>query len=237
MVGLNRWFRYPAGFSEGALDLALASIDLSRGGSIVDPFAGAATGGTALVDRGCAFRGLEAHPLVAELAQLKFARPGDPAELPLAAKRISDVEPIVGLDGEPDLIRRSFSPETLADLTAMRNAIKAETSEWAPHLKWALLGALREVARVRAGWPYQMPTRARRPIARNARQRFLLRAMRMASDLRASPERPDGRVVAGDARLPVSWESLLGDDTARGCVSSPPYLKSSTSGDRSVRGK
>jgi hypothetical protein len=225
-VGRNRWFRYPAGFSPAALDAAFAAVELDKRKRLVDPFAGAATAGTAIVSRGSAFRGLEAHPLIAELAQLKFICPGDPAHLLALGGQIARSEDVTDTDGETELVRRSFSPQVLAALVALRQAIMAEESEWAAFLKWALLGVLRDVASIRAGWPYQMPTQARRPIAKDPRQRFLLRVQHMAEDLgsAAGSITADGRVACGDARLSASWSNLLGSDTVDACISSPPYL-------------
>lgn len=222
----NRWFRYPAGFSAGALDAAFSAIELDKRKRVVDPFAGAATAGTAIVSRGVAFRGLEAHPLIAELAQLKFVRPGDPANLVRLGRQIARSADAEDTEGEAELVRRSFSRGVLASLIGLRDAIKAEDSDWALYLKWALLGVLREVASVRAGWPYQMPTQSRRPIAKDPRQRFLLRVQRMADDLgsAASSVAADGRVGCGDARISRSWSDLLAGETIDACVSSPPYL-------------
>ncbi len=222
----NRWFRYPAGFSPAALEAAFSAIELGKRNRLVDPFSGAATAGTAIVSRGVAFRGLEAHPLIAELAQLKFVRPGDPARLVALGRQIAQSPDARDTDSETELVCRSFSPQVLSTLVGLRHAIKADESEWAPYLKWALLGMLREVARVRAGWPYQMPTQSRRPIAKNPRQRFLLRIQQMAEDLGSEASRVavDGRVTCGDARLSGSWSKLLGDEALDACVSSPPYL-------------
>lgn len=225
-VARNRWFRYPAGFSPEALEAAFLAVELRKRTRLVDPFAGAATAGTAIVSRGVAFRGLEAHPLIAELAQLKFVRPGDPAHLVVLGRQIAESTDVPTTESETELVRRSFSPQVLSALVSIRCAIKADQSEWAPFLKWALLGVLREVASIRAGWPYQMPTQSRRPIAKNPRQRFLLRVRQMAEDLGsvASTSAADGLVTCGDARLSASWSSLLGDETVDACVSSPPYL-------------
>lgn len=222
----NRWFRYPAGFSPGALEAAFSAVELDKRTRLVDPFAGAATGGTAIVSRGVAFRGLEAHPLIAELAQLKFVRPGDPGHLVALGRQIAQSTDTPDIECETELVRRSFTPQVLSTLVGLRHAIKADGSEWAPYLKWALLGVLREVASIRAGWPYQMPTQSRRPISKNPRQRFVLRVQRMAEDLGsvASGVAADGLVKCGDARLPASWSNLLGDEALDACVSSPPYL-------------
>lgn len=225
-VAQNRWFRYPAGFSATALEAAFSAIQVDKRKRLVDPFAGAATAGTAIVGRGVAFRGLEAHPLIAELAQLKFVHPGDPAHLVTLGRQIAQAADAPDTECETALVRRSFSPQVLSTLVGIRSAVKADESEWAPYLKWALLGVLREVASIRAGWPYQMPTQSRRPIAKDPRQRFLLRVRRMAEDLGsvASGVVADGRVVCGDARLSASWSNLLGDEALDACVSSPPYL-------------
>jgi hypothetical protein len=199
-------------------------VKLSERTRLVDPFAGAATAGTAIVNRGVAFRGLEAHPLIAELAQLKFACPGDPARLVDLGRRIAQTIDASDTESETELVRRSFSPQVLSTLVGLRRAIQADQSEWALYLKWALLGVLREVASIRAGWPYQMPTQSRRPIAKNPRHRFLLRVERMAEDLESVEIPADGLVKCADARLSASWSDLLGDEALDACVSSPPYL-------------
>src|SRR5688572_26794222 len=68
----DRWFRYPAGFSPSTLSTALDAVGLADGDVLVDPFAGSASAGSQVIARGATFLGIEAHPLIAELAQLKF---------------------------------------------------------------------------------------------------------------------------------------------------------------------
>src|ERR1039458_3483518 len=75
------WFRYPAGFSAQTLETCLDSVRVTRGSRVLDPFAGVATAGCAVVARGGEFIGIEAHPLIAEVAALKFACPREPAGL------------------------------------------------------------------------------------------------------------------------------------------------------------
>jgi hypothetical protein len=141
-------------------------------------------------------------------------------------RRIAQTIDASDTESETELVRRSFSPQVLSALVGLRQAIQADQSEWAPYLKWALLGVLREVASIRTGWPYQMPTQSRRPIAKNPRRRFLLRVQRMAEDLESveNTSPADGLVKCGDARLSASWSDLLGDEALDACVSSPPYL-------------
>lgn len=222
---VDRWFRYPAGFSAETLDLCFATARLRPRDVLVEPFAGAATAGTEAIRRGLAFRGLEAHPLIAELGQLKFERPGDPDELTEAGKRVASARSAPDIDGELSLIRTSFLPEALRALVGMRSSIiESQTSPWARHLKWALLGTLRDCAAVKVGWPYQRPGRARVPRLVDPRVAFLRRVSWMADDLKAAVDAPDAIVIAGDARESADWSSLLGDRLAAGAITSPPYL-------------
>jgi len=224
-AAFNRWFRYPAGFSDFALDRALAYLDLTPGSIVADPFAGAAVGGTFVTSRGLRFVGIEAHPLVAELAQLKFAATEDPEGLVVAARSVAEVARRKGTRDEHVLLRACFEPSTLGVLAALRDEIKRSTrSRWRVYLKWAHLATLRDCANVRVAWPYQRPQVARKPVARHARERFLQRAGLMAEDLSTRSYQPDGRVVAGDARTAAAWHGALGQERADACLTSPPYL-------------
>jgi hypothetical protein len=224
----DRWFRYPAGFSPAALEAAFDAVNLEEGDLLIDPFAGVATGGTAARAAGLRFRGIEAHPLIAELANIKLKRPqilGDPMRLINQAKAFVDnVEP-AAIDDEHDLIKRCFDPETLADLVALRELIVASNSPFQTHLKWALLGTLREAAKVKVGWPHQRPNRPRvRRLVSNPLQRFVDRAGWIAHDLSSVATGIDHRVAVGDARRRDAWRKALRDEQAVACVSSPPYL-------------
>lgn len=221
----DRWFRYAAGFSAETLDLCLDTAQLGRGELLLEPFAGSATAGTAAVRRGLRFRGIEAHPLVAELGRLKFERPGNPHDLSRVARRVASVPPADNLDDELPLVRQSFGADVLTALVGMRRAIiDMSSSGWSTHLKWALLGTLRDCAAVKVGWPYQRPGQARVPRLVDPRAAFLRRVSWMADDLMSSPDPPDALVVTGDVRQPEPWHALLGGRLAAGVVSSPPYL-------------
>jgi hypothetical protein len=124
----DRWFRYPAGFASDYVSLLLAHLGVRQGGLIVDPFAGSGVTGTAARGVGMSFAGLEAHPLIAELASLKLRRPlADPAGLKAAATAVADEASQSPLgtgpasDAVPDLVRRSFAPEVLGRLLVIRS--------------------------------------------------------------------------------------------------------------------
>jgi hypothetical protein len=214
--------------------MLLEHLALPAGSLIIDPFAGSAVTGTAARNAGLSFFGIEAHPLIAELANLKLKRPpGSPTALLRAIDNVVDVarsdrtsESL--LDSEAELVRRCFSPDVLADLISIRDAIlSGKAGVWGKYAKWALLATLRDVASVRVGWPYQRPGQARQPKYADPYARFLQRAnvisediglidWKSGLDMRAS-------VSQGDSRQKRSWKNLRSGD-AHGCVASPPYL-------------
>jgi hypothetical protein len=124
----------------------------------------------------------------------------------------------------PELVRRSFRAPVLRDLLALRHVISASRSRWRTHMKWALLGSLRDLAAVKVGWPYQRPGSPRRPRSRDCYGRYLARIAMMVADLRAEPDAPDTCVALGDARDAASWDDLVGHGRATACCTSPPYL-------------
>jgi len=231
----DRWFRYPAGFASDYASLLLERLGLRPGGMIVDPFAGSGVTGTAARGSGMSFVGIETHPLIAELANLKLRRPpAVPSGLIKAAADIADEAAAAPEDMDhapdslPDLVRRSFAPQALGQLLAMRRLVRERGQEtWASYLKWALLGTLRDVASVRVGWPYQRPTIGRRAPHADPVARFMRRAAMIAEDLTLVPAAPSGRtqavVACGDSRDAGAWHRCV-PAPADGCVSSPPYL-------------
>ncbi|WP_197024649.1 DNA methyltransferase [Cellulomonas sp. KRMCY2] len=228
----DRWFRYPAGFASDYVALLLDGLEL-RGGTVVDCFAGSGVTGTAARTRGLAFAGVEAHPLIAELARLKLAPTADPSEVRALSLEVASHgrraarETPASLSGEVELVRRSFGDTTLGALVAMRDLIKKEQDRpGAGYVKWALLATLRDVADVKVGWPYQRPGSPRKPRFSDPISRFEDRVEMMAYDLEElaaeSAIRPYAQVITGDSREPSAWAALEGPFAA--CVSSPPYL-------------
>lgn len=175
------------------------------------------------LSNGGSFFGLEAHPLILNLARLKLTAPKrNTTELELAAKRIAE-SPALPIEHETELVKRCFEESTLEALCGMRRAIEDE-KHWRQHLTWALLATLRDVASTKVGWPYQRPGQPRTPVAKDPRQRFVFRAIAMAEDLKESPLTSAGRVRLGDSRSAQPWRDLFGAERADACISSPPYL-------------
>lgn len=223
----DRWFRYPAGFSPEALELAAEAAGVRPGAIVAEPFLGSAATAAGLPSNDVV--GIEAHPLVADLAATKLAVPPGPGEaLREAAQRLIDVAQDKGPNGssEHPLVQRCFEPEALESLAQLRDAIAARSHDrWRRHLRWALLAALRDVASVRVGWPYQRPAIDRNAPYRDPAGRFLARAEMIAQDLELGPgKQPRGRVVRGDARSLSSWRRAAEPGAFDACITSPPYL-------------
>lgn len=222
----DRWFRYPAGFSPEALNFAATAIG-PRAQLIVDPFLGSAAAASGLAGRNVV--GIEAHPLIADLAATKLAVPPGPSDLlrGAAAMTVEAVTRSTGLDisSEHSLVQRCFEPAVLERLVALRHAIaKPKRSPWRRYLRWALLGTLRDVASVKVGWPYQRPGVDRSAPYTDPVARFLIRAEMIARDLEPDAARPRGRVVRGDSRSARSWTRAAANQRFDACVTSPPYL-------------
>lgn len=232
----DRWFRYPAGFASDYVGLLLDRLQVESG-TVVDCFTGSGVSGTAARARGLGFAGIEAHPLIAELARLKLtpSAPGQAVRDLAACVEDSAGRAIESapkgwervLAGEPDLVRRSFAEETLYALVSLRQAVVSHADDpAAAYLKWALLATLRDVAGVKVGWPYQRPGVSRKPRHTDALKRFRARAQTIARDLDSAAtdasEALSAQVVTGDSRDSAAWAKLSGSGTA--CVSSPPYL-------------
>ena len=223
----DRWFRYPAGFSPDALRLAADAARAQRGAIVAEPFLGSAASASGLP--GCYVVGIEAHPLIADLAATKLAPPPAAADLLRdAAERLAEIAAsrTADLGAEHELVRRCFEPVVLERLAALRDALTERPREpWRRHLRWALLGTLRDVASVKIGWPYQRPALERAAPYTDPTGRFLARAEMIAADLALEKsERPSGRVVRGDARSAAAWRRAAGGVQFDACVSSPPYL-------------
>lgn len=222
----DRWFRYPAGFSSETLELAAAATATGSGGRIIDPFIGSAATASARALVGRRIVGIEAHPLIADLAATKLATPpGNSAALRKAAAALVAAASPQEIGDEEELVRRCFETDVLRDLVGLRSALAGKAfAQWRRWLTWALIATLRDVASVKVGWPYQRPSLDREAPYRNAPERFLARAEMIAEDLEAGLERPSGRVVRGDARTPGVWRRAADGELLDGSVTSPPYL-------------
>ncbi len=224
-VPFDRWFRYPAGFSPTALGAALQAVAARPGDLLIDPFVGAATGWRAGAEQGYRYAGIEVHPEIAELAQLKTQAFAKPERIVDDAQRVACDILEADISRETDLVARSFDEDSLRELVSIRDQLKAHPRRATTrYLKWSLLGALRDCASVQVRWPYQRPAVRRKPRIAQPVRAFLRRAEWMAADLRESSRESGSIVLRGDARRLGDWVRVLGDEPADAVVTSPPYL-------------
>lgn len=218
----NAWGHYPGTFSFQALEAAFAVV--SEAGVVVDPFVGTGTAATFATGRGDRFYGIEAHPLTAALAQMRMSRPGPADELRAAAHQLScharRAIRARDLTGEDSVLRRFVPADSLTELVAFRDAVEAASERWREHLRWAVLGALRDSCGRK--WPHAAP-RIGSSKAKSVADLVERRLREMANELAAAPKNPDSSIVCSDSRDPKSWRHLP-PASVEASVSSPPYL-------------
>ena len=188
------------------------------GDLLIDPFVGAATGWRAGVEQGFRYAGIEVHPEIAELAQLKVQPFARPARIVEDAQRIASDILEADISRETDLVARSFDEDSLRELVSIRDQLKAHPRRATTrYLKWSLLGALRDCARVQVRWPYQRPAVRRKPRIAEPTRAFLRRAEWMAADLSESSRDSAAIVLRG---TPDDWR------TGFGCSAMNPQTQS-----------
>jgi hypothetical protein len=216
------WGHHPAAFSFSQLEAVVDAVHPAPDGTYLDPFAGSGTSLTFVSGRGDAVIGIEAHPLMAELSALKLSRPGSGSlrdAVDALAEAAASARARIDLGGEPQLLREWMPADVLTDLVAWREACAASDDPWAGHVRWLVLGTLRDLAGT--NWPYAHRARARP--SKDVRQVVFERADQMTADLAAAPRSPTARVIRGDARDPATWGAIA-PGAVSACISSPPYL-------------
>jgi hypothetical protein len=223
-VPFDAWGFAPTAFSFPALEGAIEAAGLPAGARVIDPFVGSNRSGTMLAGRGNSVTGIEAHPLMAELAELKFARPGSGESLVVAAEelltRVDRLGPGSSRGPVSPVLERFVSPAHLKRLIDLREGLEEHGGPWQRHLRWLVLQALRKV--VGGGWPYPRPRKSKLP-PEAVDQTVRTGARQMSHDLALAPRLPRGRIIKGDARDPKSW-AMIPASSLGGTISSPPYL-------------
>ncbi len=192
---------------------------------MLDPFAGTGTALTLVTGRGDRALGIEAHPLIGELAALKLERPDAPATLLEAVELLRSAAIArashTKLSSEPEALKRFVPAGTLRELARWRDAVDDVGGPWKKHLRWLVVGALRD--QVGRSWPYPSTRRISRGRERPVAELVDKRAHRMVEDLVAAPRAPKAHVIRGDARCARTWD-LIDSGSVDACISSPPYL-------------
>lgn len=160
---IHRWFQYPAGFSYRAVEHILDQFEIRSGQRVYGPFVG--TGTTAIVSKNRCIEsfGVEAHPFVQKIAQVKVKWDYDFVELEKQAQELQfEIQytpqhaDAIELD-VPELVRKCFSPRNLKNLIHIREEIAKTSEPYRAFFYVALTCALRQASAAATGWPYISP--------------------------------------------------------------------------------
>ncbi len=222
---IHRWFRYSAGFSALWTREVIQTAIASRVGPVrvLDPFAGSGTVVIEAAGLGCEAIGVESHPFVARIADVKIRRDVDPEGyqpyIQNILKRATRIAP--SIDHYPALIRKCYPDEPLVELDRLRLAWTETTdSPYYAHGWLTLASILRQCSPVgTASWQYVLPKKTKAIVAA-PRVAFRAKAAQISNDMRGwNRGFPSGVLVQADARemteVESGWATLV--------VTSPPY--------------
>ncbi|MEO0683613.1 MAG: DNA modification methylase [Cyanobacteria bacterium J06649_11] len=222
---IHRWFRYSAGFSgEWVRSLLREHPDALN---IIDPFAGS---GTVMLESGFLGRnsyGVEPHPFVNRIANVKTAWNLDVTLLKQYANDV--LQMAEGSDHEekeiPELILKCYGAEACTRLYSLRQAfLNSSIEEPYDEMIWFLITSiLRKTSAVgTAQWQYVLPNKSKSRVI-DPYIAYQAKLSEIVSDIRAMkakhPNRSVGRVLKEDSRgttsIPDDWGDLV--------ITSPPY--------------
>ncbi|MDD9806753.1 MAG: DNA methyltransferase [Gammaproteobacteria bacterium] len=235
---VHRWFTYPAGFSYKAVHCSLEKHQIRRGMLVYDPFAGTGTTNLAAKCLGIDSCGVEAHPLISQIARTKLNWKVNENDIAHEVEQISraiDKEKSVAVNAMPELVRKCYDKGTLDELIAIRDLIgRTESEEVRRFLELALLNTLRQVSSVETGWPYIAPNKPLRKITRrSAVVVFEEQVAKMIGDvLQIRRYSQDWRNTKADIYQADAREATIPDNSVDHVFTSPPYLNNYDYADR-----
>jgi len=223
---IHRWFRYSAGFSALWVRELIEQEKIKGRHRVLDPFAGS---GTVLLEGElCDVNviGVEAHPLVARIAQAKLYWRENPKAFRDYALSILEQAKKHRTEASeyPKLIKKCFPPEALSTLDSLRKAWET-TADRSPfsELAWlALTSILRNCSPVgTAQWQYVLPNKTKAKVIEPYKA-FEAKVYLMSHDMTTRQMQSHGSKAIlhqQDARecdsVPDGWADLV--------ITSPPY--------------
>ena len=235
---VHRWFTYPAGFSYKAVDYSLKKHRICRGMWVYDPFAGTGTTNLTAKCLGIDSCGVEAHPLVFQIACTKLDWEVDEGEVADEMEQISlaaNNKRHVNMDAMPELVRKCYNESTLNELIVIRDLVGAIKSKQVRRfLELALINTLRQVSCVETGWPYIAP---KKPLSKipehSATTAFAAQTARMISDvLKIRRYSENWRATGSDIYHADARKTAIPDSSVDHVFTSPPYLNNFDYADR-----
>ena len=223
---IHRWFRYSAGFAAQWVEQVLAEWGIKKEHLVLDPFAGSGTVSIVCDKLGIPSLGVEAHPVVARILNAKLLWTTPP-------ERVAEFAGTVLAQAQkqkphtvkvPLLIERSYEPDTLGSLDALKSAwMLMQDKSPESELVWlALTAILRSTSTAgTAQWQYILPNKTKKrviePYFAFQQQIGIIKA-----DLRwmqSQAKRSCANIIAGDARTFADITSCDVDAV----ITSPPY--------------
>lgn len=240
-----RWFTYPAGYSYKLVEEKIKENSLKKGSWIFDPFVGTGTTSIAARQIGMNSIGIEAHPFVFWIAQVKLCIAYELNKLEakvtnfiskVIASSSADYKK-VSLSDVPELVLKCYSQEALRKLYFLLNLIEQEklTKKERDFFKVALVGTLRLSSSAGTGWPYIAPSKYQgKKIEKEAFATYCKQLQMMLNDI---------KIVCKDIDTLRSVETKLINGNSKDdhglaansmdmLVTSPPYLNNYDYADR-----
>jgi hypothetical protein len=223
---VHRWFRYSAGFAAQWVEQLLGEWGIGEQHVVLDPFVGSGTVPVVCDTLGIPSLGVEAHPVVSRICKAKLLWTTPPDRLAGFAAEVfkqAEAQPS-RITGYPPLIQRSYDPDALASLDALKSSwLQAQDESQESELVWlALTTILRPTSKAgTAQWQYILPNKTKKkvlePLSAFQQQIDVFKA-----DLRwmqAHASRSRAQILAGDARTFADANSREVDVV----ITSPPY--------------
>jgi len=240
---VHRWFKYPAGFSYRLVEMFIEELRLTQSHWVLDPFVGTGTVSIVAKQKGVNSVGIEAHPFIHWVAQVKCFWEFDMKRLYskltelLAYIRSPSVEELYQKDLSefPELLHKCFSQQNLHKLKFLRDTIKSFEllPEERDFFLLVLVDTLRTATKAGAGWPYIAPSKYHEKQERDAIIVFSKTASMFYQDLVAihnkwRPLQVACNLLLHDARQPYP----LNEASVDLVITSPPYLNNYDYADR-----
>jgi hypothetical protein len=223
---VHRWFRYSAGFAAQWVEQVLAEWGIRQPQRVLDPFVGSGTVPVVCDGLGIPSLGVEAHPVVSRICKAKLLWATPPERLAdFAADVLKQAQRRKASTGDyPPLIERSYDPDILASLDALKSSwLQVQDKSAQSELVWlALTAILRPTSKAgTAQWQYILPNKTKKrvlaPLAAFRQQIGIIEADLRWMQTRAAESR--AQIIAGDART-------LAEDVSHkvdAVITSPPY--------------
>lgn len=223
---IHRWFRYSAGFAAQWVEQVLAEWGIKKDHLVLDPFAGSGTVSVVCDKLGIPSLGVEAHPVVGRILKAKLLWATPPEHVTdFAAAMLSEAQKLKPPKVEyPLLIERSYEPDSLASLNALKSAwVLLQDKSPESELVWLALTAILRATSTAgtAQWQYILPNKTKKrviePLFAFQQQIGIINA-----DLRwmqAQAKQSYANVIAGDARTFADGVNFDVDAV----ITSPPY--------------